>query len=100
MDPQELLYPDPHANRFSLSRFVRSIFASKKSPYLDDEGAQVLRFDGMNPLLAKQLTEVETQIGQLVQAQYEINLERKRMRFEMDALKRSLQGNLKLAPQP
>ena len=47
-----------------------------------------LSFDGLNPLLAKQLSELESQIGQLVQVQFELNQERREMRSEMDNLKR------------
>ncbi len=49
-----------------------------------------LAFDGLNPLLAKQLSELETQIGQLAQIQYEMNEERRRMRNEMDALRTAM----------
>ena len=49
-----------------------------------------LAFDELNPLLAKQLSELETQIGQLAQVQFELAEERQKMRFEMDALKKAV----------
>ena len=50
-----------------------------------------LSFDGLNPLLAKQLSELETQIGQLAQVQFELGQERQRMRIEMEALKKAVE---------
>ena len=52
-----------------------------------------LAFDELNPLLAKQLSELEVQIGQLAQVQFELSEERSRMRHEMDALKKVLQDS-------
>ena len=49
-----------------------------------------LAFDELTPLLAKQLSELETQIGQLAQVQFELAEERQKMRFEMDALKKAV----------
>jgi hypothetical protein len=51
---------------------------------------EALSFDGLNPLLAKQLSELESQIGQLVQVQFELNQERRQMRTEMDTLKQTI----------
>jgi peptidoglycan hydrolase CwlO-like protein len=51
---------------------------------------EALSFDGLNPLLAKQLSELESQIGQLVQVQFELNQERRQMRTEMDSLKQTI----------
>ena len=49
-----------------------------------------LSFDGLNPLLAKQLSELENQIGRLAQVQFELGQERQRMRSEMEALKKAV----------
>ena len=62
------------------------------------ENAPSLAFDELNPLLAKQLSELEVQIGQLAQVQFELSEERSKMRHEMDALKKVLQDNQ--APVP
>jgi regulator of replication initiation timing len=61
-------------------------FRTKKSEPVDT----TLSFDGLNPLLAKQLSELETQIGQLAQVQFELGQERQRMRIEMEALKKAV----------
>ena len=53
---------------------------------------QNLEFGGLNPLLAKQLSELETQIGQFVQVQYQLSEERQRMRSEMDSLKKEVRN--------
>ena len=57
------------------------------------ETAPALAFDELNPLLAKQLSELEVQIGQLAQVQFELAEERSKMRSEMDALKKVLQDS-------
>ena len=49
-----------------------------------------LSFEGLNPLLAKQLSELESQIGQLAQIQFDLSQERKSMRIEMEALKKAV----------
>lgn len=64
------------------------IFGNRNEKITEDQTA--LNFDELNPLLAKQLTEVDTQIGQLAQVQFEMAEERERMRNEMDALKKVL----------
>ncbi len=71
---------------------LKQFFKSKGS-----ESNQNLEFGGLNPLLAKQLSELETQIGQFVQVQYQLSEERQRMRSEMDLLKREVR-NLSSAP--
>ena len=58
------------------------------------EAAQAnLAFDELNPLLAKQLSEMEAQIGQLAQVQFQLAEERQKMRFEMEALKKAMQDS-------
>ena len=49
-----------------------------------------LEFDGLNPLLARQLSEMEGQLGQLVQIQFELSQEREKMRNEMNQLRQSI----------
>jgi regulator of replication initiation timing len=63
-----------------MTNFFRTNQSSKKQK-------QALAFDGLNPLLAKQLSELEYQIGQLAQVQFDLSQERERMRIEMDALR-------------
>ena len=75
-------------NHFA-QRIIKRIF---KTPSADQDERQNLEFGGLNPLLAKQLSELETQIGQLVQVQYELSEERQRMRSEMDLLKKAVQN--------
>ena len=103
MNNQELIYTDPAAQQFSLVRFLKSMLSRKSSPQDAEEEVtlSMLGYDGLNPLLAKQLTEVESQIGQLVQAQFEISQERSRMRSEMEELKKSVlsERGLMLVPQ-
>jgi len=59
-----------------------------------------LSFDGLNPLLAKQLSELESQIGQLAQVQFELSNERQRMRVEMEALKKAVAQPNPATPAP
>ena len=66
---------------------LRSGQSKKKQEQLK---AQALAFEGLNPLLAKQLSELEFQIGQLAQVQFELSQERERMRTEMDALRNAV----------
>ena len=58
-----------------------------------------LSYEGLNPLLAKQLSELETQIGQLAQVQFDLTQERQHMRNEMEALKKAI-GESKPEPTP
>jgi hypothetical protein len=62
----------------------------KKPASLKSVPEAALSFDGLNPLLAKQLSELETQIGQLAQVQFELGQERQRMRIEMEALRKAV----------
>jgi len=69
----------------------RSGQSKKKQEQLKAQAeAQALAFEGLNPLLAKQLSELEFQIGQLAQVQFELSQERERMRTEMDALRNAV----------
>lgn len=52
-----------------------------------------LSYDELNPLLAKQLSEMEAQIGQLAQVQFQLAGERQKMRYEMEALKKAMQDS-------
>ena len=72
------------------TRFKGMIFGSKNSAKNADE-AKVLAFDELNPLLAKQLSELETQIGQFAQAQFEIAAEREKMRIDMEYLRKAIE---------
>ena len=65
-------------------------FRSKKSI---PKEINTLGFEGLNPLLAKQLSELEFQIGQLAQAQYALSQEREKMRSEMNELKNSIRDS-------
>ncbi len=68
-----------------------SLFRSGQSKKKQEQlKAQALAFEGLNPLLAKQLSELEFQIGQLAQVQFELSQERERMRTEMDALRNAV----------
>jgi hypothetical protein len=58
----------------NINALVRLFKSPRQKPETAD---QTLSFDGLNPLLAKQLSELETQIGQ-------------RMRIEMDALRKAV----------
>lgn len=82
-----------------MGMFNRAAQFFKRTPRVENpllnEGN--MAFEGLNPLLAKQLTELETQIGQLAQVQFELSQERSRMRFEMDALKKAVEQNQTLS---
>jgi regulator of replication initiation timing len=67
---------------------IRRMF--KTSPRRDRRVDTGLSFDGLNPLLAKQLSELESQLGQLAQVQFELSQERQRMRVDMEALKKAV----------
>jgi regulator of replication initiation timing len=71
----------------NINALVRLFKSPRQKPETAD---QTLSFDGLNPLLAKQLSELETQIGQLAQVQFELSQERQRMRIEMDALRKAV----------
>lgn len=49
-----------------------------------------LEFTGLNPLLARQLSQLEAQVGQFTQVRFEMAQEREKMRFEMEALKTAI----------
>ena len=68
--------------KFNLFRFFRA-----KSK---DSDVDAMSFEGLNPLLAKQISELETQIGQFAQVQFDLAQERDKMRTEMDDLKKAL----------
>ena len=59
----------------------------------NNNSTSALSFDELNPLLAKQLSELESQIGQLAQVQFQLAEERQKMRFEMDALKKAVEDS-------
>ena len=67
---------------------LNRLFRSPRQAPVNPEPA--LSFEGLNPLLAKQLSELETQIGQLAQVQFELGQERQRMRIEMEALRKAV----------
>lgn len=72
------------------------LFSSKKhtTPETRFQSAtEALVFDELNPLLAKQLSEMEAQIGQLARVQFDLAEERQRMRFEMEALKKAMEDS-------
>ena len=91
------------------TNFILNLFGVKKNKKVDDSemgeiatadrvfanGAftddDALGFNELNPLLARQLSELEMQIGSLAQTQFEMVEERNQMRHEMDALKKILQ---------
>ncbi len=51
-------------------------------------------------MLARQLSEVEGQIGNLLQAQFKISEERERMRSDMEGLISSLRNEVATNPNP
>ena len=57
---------------------------------------QNLEFSGLNPLLARQLSQLEAQIGQFTQVRFEMAQERERMRFEMESLKNAIRNSQEL----
>ena len=71
--------------KFNLFRFFR---AGKKSSKRSVD--REMSFEGLNPLLAKQISELETQIGQFAQVQFDLAQERDKMRSEMDDLKKAM----------
>ena len=76
--------------KMNLFRFFR---ADKKD---SDQGA--MSFEGLNPLLAKQISELETQIGQFAQVQFDLAQERDKMRSEMEDLKKAMAKTQDPAP--
>ena len=68
--------------KFNLFRIFR---AKAKNSEVD-----AMSFEGLNPLLAKQISELETQIGQFAQVQFDLAQERDKMRSEMDDLKKAM----------
>ena len=73
----------------SLFSGIQNAFAKKATVVIEAETdfESDLAFDELNPLLAKQLTEVESQLGQLAMIQHEMVEERRRMHAEMRAIK-------------
>ena len=65
--------------------------SAKRGSAVQVQATGPLSFNGLNPLLAKQLTELETQIGRFAQMQFEIGRERDRMRLEMAEIKKAVQ---------
>mgnify|MGYP000942207717 CR=1 FL=1 len=64
-----------------------------KKAFLEVNASEELGFGELNPLLAKELTEVEAQLGQLAMIQYEMIEERRRMHSEMNAIKSLVLAN-------
>lgn len=67
---------------------ARKLFSFNRSPKQEPmvEHVVELSFDALDPILAKQLTEVEVQLGQLAKIQSELSHERMQMKYEMNAL--------------
>ena len=79
----------------SLLSQVRKVFgfvATKEVPASIPKLAPELTFEDLNPLLAKQLTEVELQIGQLAQMRFEIAEERRKMQCPVRARVTQFEG--------
>ena len=92
---QEFLhYSEPFKVSSWLKKTLAAIMsrAEKKEQFLPPQEFK-LSFEGFNPVLAKQLSEVETQLGHLAQVQFEMIEERRRMHAEMRALKSLVQAD-------
>lgn len=84
--------------------FFKKLFKRKPQPPKFNPNAAIdLSIDGLNPMLAKQLSEVEAQLGRLAQVQFEMASERKKMQLEMNAilaLHAQPQAKKQIAPPP